>query len=259
MNLKFRKKFNVGSGDMDINYRLTKIAMAKFFQETFAMYCAKNNVAAFDLCKQNIVWVIADLHIEFSEYMPYWSEEFDVEIWISEKTVLRTYVDFKLYYKNNLIAKGDSCWYLLDMQSRRPIKSIDILKDFQICKEKVFPNFEKQLYRIEGEKIAEKEHIVTVRDLDFNYHVNNLSYLWLALETVPTEILKLYSADSYCVKFVKEAYLSDLLVCELYEKDKSFTARIYNKKDMSDVCFVFSKYSDKKLFGRNPREAGVIF
>lgn len=105
MNTKYTRVYTVGCGDMDVNYRLTKIAAAKFFQETFAMNCARHNLAAFDVCKQNLVWVISDLHIEFSSTMPYWSEEFSVEIWISEKTKMRTYCDFQIYYKNNVIAK----------------------------------------------------------------------------------------------------------------------------------------------------------
>ena len=259
MDALFRKKYTVGSGDMDMNYRLTKIAAVKFFQETFAMYCTKYNLAAFDVCDQNIVWVISDLHVEYTSSMPYWTEEFEVEIWISEKTALRTYADFRIYYKGKEIAKGDSCWYLLDKNTRRPIKSQDILSIFPVCEEKVFEQKNKKMYKIEGEKISEKTHTVTVRDLDFNFHVNNLSYIWLALETVPPEILEKYEANSYCVKFVKEAYLEDNLVCELYKQDNNYTARIYNKEDSADVCFVFSKYGDKTDFGRNPREAGVIF
>lgn len=259
MNTKFKRRYTVGSGDMDINYRLTKIAAAKYFQETFAMYCAKNNVAAFDLFEKNIVWVISDLRLEFLDVTPFWSEEFEVEMWVSEKTKIRTITDFRIIYKNKEIAKGDSCWYLLDMQSRRPIKSFDILSAFEVYNEKVFGQNETPLYKIDGEKISAKEHQVTVRDLDFNKHVNNLSYIGLALETVPAELLQKYSAKSYCVKFVKEAYLSDTLVCELYKNENSYTARIFNKNDNADVCFLFAKYKEKTDYCRNPREAGVSF
>ncbi len=256
---KFRRKYTVGFDDMDVNYRFTKIAATKYFQETFAMYCAKNKVAAFDLCSQNIVWVISDLHIAFSDYMPYWSEEFEVEIWISEKSAMRTYADFRIYYKNKEIAKGDSCWYLLDMTTRRPVKSADILSIFGVCDEKVFDKHEKQIYKIEGEKVAEKEHQVTVRDLDFNHHVNNLSYIGLALETAPAELLQKYSVDLYNVKFVQEAYLDEVLVCEIFRLENNITAKISKKSDNSDVCFIKTSFSEKKEFGRNPREAGIVF
>lgn len=259
MNTKYTRVYTVGCGDMDVNYRLTKIAAAKFFQETFAMNCARHNLAAFDVCKQNLVWVISDLHIEFSATMPYWSEEFSVEIWISEKTKMRTYCDFQIYYKNNVIAKGDSCWYLLDMDTRRPVKSDEVLCEFNADDEKVFGCHKKYIYKFEGTRISEKEHEVTVRDLDFNYHVNNLSYIGLTLETVPPVYLEKYCITSYNVKFVHEAYLSDILCCEIYEKDNEILSRIYKKNDNTDVCLISSTYCNKTDFSRNPREAGVTF
>lgn len=259
MTNKYKKIYNVQFSDMDINYRLTKIAAVKFFQETFARYCAKNNVAAFDVVKDNLVWVISDIHIEFMGILPYWSENFEVEIWISEKTTLRTYIDFKINYKNQTIAQGDCCFYLIDTQTRRPVKSIDVVKVFDVVNEKVFPEQNKIKYIFEGEKIAEKEHEVTVRDLDFNYHVNNLSYMGIALETVPAEMLKNYSVNSYCIKFVREAVLGDILVCELFQKDNLIMSRIYNKKNNTDVCLIKARYGEKTEFGRNPREAEVLF
>ena len=256
---KFRRKYTVGFGDIDVNYRLTKIAITKYFQETFAMYCTKNKVAAFDLFSQNIVWVISDLHINFSDYMPYWSEDFEAEIWISEKSAIKTFADFRIYYKNQEIAKGDSCWYLLDVKTRRPIKITNILNVLEVSDEKVFDRHEKQIYKIEGEKVSEKEHQVTVRDLDFNHHVNNLSYIGLALETAPAELIQKYAVNCYNVKFVQEAYLDEILSCEIYRLYNNITAKIYKKKDNSDVCFIKASFSDKKEFGRNPREAGIVF
>ena len=259
MNEKYVKKYTVGCGDMDINYHLTKIAAVKFFQETFALNCAKNNVAAFDVIKQNMVWVISDLHVQFLGKMPYWSEEFEVEMWISEKTKLRTYSDFKICYRGHLIAQGDSCWYLLDMETRRPVKTDGVLDSFAVCDEKVFGSHEKHNYLISGREIAKKEHQVTVRDLDFNYHVNNLSYIGLALETIPPEYLDEYCVFDYKVKFVQEARLSDVLVCEIFENGRNFDIKINQKSDNSDVCFISALCCEKTETGRNPREAGIVF
>ena len=256
---KFVKKYFVGSGDMDINYHLTKIAAAKYFQETFALYCAKNNLAAFDVCDNGLIWVISDLHIEFLESMPYWSEEFFVEMWISEKTISKTFADFRIFHRGKEIAKGDSCWYLLDMNTKRPVKTKEILKPFEVCDEKVFGEREKVIYKTDGEKIAEHEHAVTVRDLDFNHHVNNLSYIGMAMETVPSEYFDKYSVSGYKTKFLKEAFLDDILKCEIFHFGEDFICRIYDKKDNADVCFVIAKYGEKQDKGRNPREYGVIF
>lgn len=255
----YSKKYSIMFGDMDINYKMTKIALAKYFQETFARYCSVNNLAAFDIIQNNLIWVISDLKIEVLGKMPFWSEEFEVKTWISEKTKLRTYVDFEILYKNEIIARGDSCWFILDNKTRRPVKSIDIIEPFELYEKKVFGEHIKEDYNNEGEKIAQKTHEVTVRDLDFNFHVNNLSYLGLALETIPSEYFKEYEIVSYSIKFLKEAHLSDKLNCELYKLENQISARIYDKETSLDVCTIKSKYKKKMDFERNPRAAGVVF
>lgn len=259
MATKYSKKYSLMFGDMDINYRMTKIALAKYFQETFARYCTTKNLAAFDIINENLIWVISDLKIEILGKMPFWSEDFEVELWVSEKTKLRTYVDFVILYKNEIIAKGDSCWFILNADTRRPIKTLELLNPFEVCNECVFKEHIKENYEQEGEKISEKIHTVTVRDLDFNFHVNNLSYLGFALETIPSEYFDKYDISSYSVKFLKEALMSDKLSCELFRKNNELKGRIYNAEDNSDVCVMKAELTDRVDFEKNPRSSGVVF
>ncbi len=259
MNEKFLRKYSLMFGDMDVNYHMTKMAVAKYFQETFARFCAKHNLAAFDVLKDGIIWVVSDLHVEITDRLPMWSEELSVSVWISEVTKMRTYIDFEIKCHEKTVAIGESCFYLLDEKTRRPIKSSDIVSVFGVTEEKVFGEHLKQTYEIQGEKIAEKIHEVTVRDLDFNFHVNNLSYIGISFETAPTDFLEHNEVSSYSIKFLKETHLGDKLGCELYcDKDK-IISRIYDVENKADVCLAWAKYKPRTDFCRNPREAGVIF
>ena len=76
-------------------------------------------------------------------------------LFVSEKTISKTFADFRIFHRGKEIAKGDSCWYLLDMNTKRPVKTKEILKPFEVCDEKVFGEREKVIYKTEGEKIAE--------------------------------------------------------------------------------------------------------
>lgn len=259
MSEKFCRKYSLMFGDMDINYHMTKMAVARYFQETFARYCAKHNLAAFDVLKDGIIWVVSDLRVEILDRLPLWSEEFTVEVWISEITKMRTYIDFRINCQGVVVAHGDSCFYLLDENSRRPIKSSEIVSAFGVTDEKVFGEHEKQSYEISGEKIAERVHEVTVRDLDFNYHVNNLSYIGISFETAPTEFLNNNEVTSYSIKFLQETHLGDRLGCELYQDENKIISRIYNIENNSDVCLAWAKYKERTDFCRNPREAGIKF
>lgn len=259
MTDKFVKKYSLMFGDMDINYHMTKIAAAKYFQETFARYCAKHNLAAFDVLKDGIIWVVSDLKVEILDRLPMWSEEFTVRVWISETTKMRTYIEFEIVCHEKICAKGESCFYMLDEKTRRPIKSIDLVKPFGLIDEKVFGEHIKQNYEILGEKFSEKIHEVTVRDLDFNYHVNNLSYIGIAFETAPADFLEKNEVTTYSIKFLQETHLGDKLGCELYRYGNKIISKIYNTEDDKDVCLAWAKYRERVDFCRNPREAGVNF
>ncbi|MDO5304350.1 MAG: thioesterase [bacterium] len=259
MTEKFSKKYSLMFGDMDINYHMTKMAVAKYFQETFARFCAKHNLAAFDVLKDGIIWVVSDLRAEILNRLPMWSEEFTVRVWISETTKMRTYIEFEIVCHEKIVAKGESCFYMLDEKTRRPIKSMDLVKPFGLIDEKVFGEHTKQNYEISGEKISEKIHEVTVRDLDFNYHVNNLSYIGISFETAPSDFLEKNEITSYSIQFLQETRLGDKLGCELYLDGNKIISRIYNMEDEKDVCLAWAKYRERNDFCRNPREAGVDF
>lgn len=256
---KFAKTYSLMFGDMDINYHMTKMAAARYFQETFARFCAKYNLAAFDVLKDGIIWVVSDLHVEITDKLPMWSEEFSVFVWVSEVTKMRTYIDFEIKCREKIVAKGESCFYLLDEKTRRPLKSSEIVSVFGVIDEKVFGEHSKQSYDIQGDKIAEKAHEVTVRDLDFNLHVNNLSYIGISFETAPADFLENNEVTEYSVKFLKETHLGDKLACELFLNDEKIISRIYDTELSADVCLAWAKYKAKTDFCRNPREAGVSF
>lgn len=236
MTNKYTQVYNVRSLEMDSEYLLKKIEVSRYFQETFALYCKDKKLAAFDIVDKNLLWVISELHIEFTGEMPFWSEEVSVTVWISEITKLRIYADFELKYKGNVIAKGDSLWFILNSQTRRPVNPVDLLKPFEVCEELVFGEHSKFDLVEDGALLFEKNYTVNVFDLDFNHHMNNLKYVLIAVHTLPNEYLTSYSVKSYKIKFLKECFLDDEINCEFYEnKNHSYFVQT-RKSDNVPVC-----------------------
>ena len=52
----YEKEYTIRSVEMDSEYLLKKIDAVRFFQETYALYCKDNKLAAFDLVDKNIYW-----------------------------------------------------------------------------------------------------------------------------------------------------------------------------------------------------------
>lgn len=235
--MKYSHNYNVILDNMDLNeYRLKPISAIMYLQDTFARLCGANRVAAFDLFAYNLIWVVGEFNIEFLSCTPFWSEELTVTIWISELTNLKIYTDYELSYKNKPFAKGNACWFLLNSETKRPVKT-DILSDkFNVVEEYSLGEHKKFVLEPPQEKVNEISHKNNFSDIDFNDHVNNKSYLNIAEATVSKEFKNEYSLKSLYIKFNRESFLGDILNCSTY------TTPVYNTylhkiiKDGKNIC-----------------------
>ena len=214
---KYSQNYIITNDCMDMNYRIKPISVIMYFQDCFARYLTTKNLAAFHIIRDNLYWVVTDLNIVFSDDLPFWSEKINVKIWLSEITKLKIYSDFKLSYDGKVFAKGNSCWYILNSDTKRPVATdfvkdkVDLTGEFAIGEHKKF-NIENP-----DEKINEITHTINISDIDFNKHVNNKSYINLAESTFGDEYKKTHHIKNIQVKFIKESFLKDNLNCVLYK------------------------------------------
>ena len=135
---QYTKTYNVILDNMDLfEYRLRPISAIMYLQDAFARYTATKKMAAYDLFATNQIWIVTEFNIDFVEELPFWSEEIEVNIWISEITKLKVYTDYELKYKNKTFAKGNALWFVIDKETKRPAKTDVVSQRFKVCSELV--------------------------------------------------------------------------------------------------------------------------
>lgn len=244
---KYSQIYTITNDCMDMNYRIKPISVIMYFQDSFARYLTTKNLAAFHIIQDNLYWVISDFNIDFSDDLPFWSEKINVEIWLSEITKLKIYSDFTLSYKGKIFAKGNSCWYILDSNTRRPVSTdlikgkVDLISEFAICEHKKM-TAEKSL-----EKLNEITHTINISDIDFNKHVNNKSYINLAESTFDDDYKKTHHIKNMHVKFIKESFLKDTLICSLYKTETPdlFVNKI--TKNNEEIFYMSAKWAENSI------------
>ena len=104
--------------------------MLMYFQDSFARLMTIHDVAAFDIVNQHRMWVITEVQIDVRPTVTYWSEDFTVELWVSELTSLRIYCDFRILRADDeqLTASGTSQWNILNLDTKR-LETTDFLAD----------------------------------------------------------------------------------------------------------------------------------
>lgn len=260
MENTYIRSFSVRFTDTDTGYKISPVALIQYFQECFALYCTKYNLAAFDIIKDNLLWVISDLKINIQNNFAFWSQNITVKVWISEKTKLKTFLDYEFYNENNeLLAKGDSCWYLIDKNTRRPVQSDIITQEMPLNEKTVFGIHDKRSYIVNGDKISENKHNISITDLDFNNHVNNLTYIKFAISSLPADILKENKIDEILVKFLHESFLNNVLFCNVIsnKEENILLASIKNETENAEACLVKMHYSEQTSKETNMRDKNI--
>ncbi len=243
----FSQNYFVTNDCMSIDYKLTPIGVIMFFQDCFAQYMTTKNIAAFDIIDDNMYWVVSEFNVEFEEDAPFWSEKIDVNVWISELKKLRLYADFELTHRGKTFAKGNSCWYILSTETHRPLAIDKIAGCFPINEKLMLGEHTKISFDIPVEKISEYTHKINLGDIDFNNHVNNKSYINIAESTISKGYRDKHSLKNLTVKFIKESFLYDELVCSTYKTDdkNTFIHRITKFDD--PVCEIKTQWQEKTL------------
>ncbi|MCR4965626.1 MAG: hypothetical protein K6A41_08230 [Bacteroidales bacterium] len=214
---KFTQRYTVTANEMDNQYRISQNAFLLFFQDTFARYFGKIHMAAFDLVKENKLFIINELEMKINPVEVFWTEEIDVTMWVSELTPLRIYSDF-CFHKvrtGELIGQGSSCWCLINSETHR-LERIDPYFDrITVVPEMMTETHKKMRFPSEGEQLMQVSHKVNMLDLDFNGHVNNRSYLSIAMLTATPEFLATNRTKHFVIHWLRETYLDDTMTCTL--------------------------------------------
>ena len=242
---KYTQTYSVILDDMEMQqHRLRPISAIMYLQDTFARYCATRGMAAYDLKQKGQYWVISELNMHVLAPLPFWSEEIKVELWFSEISKLKVYADFKLYYNDQVVAKGETLWLILDAQTKRLVRADEMAAKFIVCEEKVFGTRIKMALASPTEEVSAMTHVVNLSYIDFNNHVNNKSYLHIAAMSLPETLRQTHTLQTVQVRFNKETFLGDVLSCHVFKTDtpNQYVHRI--DKDGVLVCDVVTTWQE---------------
>lgn len=242
----FQQQYTILASDMDITYHITPNAIMLYFQDCFARYLTSRRLAAFDIIKQNKIWVITDFEVNFKKEKPVWAEGITVELWFAEISSVRSYVDYRMYDKTGeIFAEGSSCWVIIDSVTKRPFASLEMLNANGIFGADKGKN--KIAAPLSNKKVfyQQVQHQVNVTDLDFNGHVCNRSYLSIAMSTAPIEFIKTTTPTRFTIKFVRESFMGEVLTCNVSkaeDKDYVYWHSIVNAQG-KEICTIYSEWT----------------
>lgn len=240
---------------MDTAYRMTPNAVLLYYQDCWARYMSRLHMAAFDLVHKNRIWVITEFNSWWEERDAYWSQDVEVRVWNSEVTGLRLYAEFVMTKPDGTpVAHGYGCWTLLDIESHRPVA----ISELGIDESRLYGEEKHGKIRIPAgqQMLHQVEHRVNPINLDFNGHVNNRTYLNIAMQSAFSYQQSVISGQQSAVsgqqklknltiRWLRETFLGDTLVCRLWQTEQPNTFLHVISKDDVAVAQIYSELTDR--------------
>lgn len=240
------KTYTVTFADIDQYYNITINAILCYFQDNIARYLASWRIGPHDAVSRGMNWMINEFHAYMSGSMPLWSENVEVEVWISELSGVRVYADWKMRdVRGHEFARGESTWLLVDTQTRKPVRCLDISELIALYDAADACRHARYQFREGGAYMRSLRHTVTAMDLDFNGHNNNQNYVHLAVAMIPERFVAEHSLREVHVKFTRETFLGDGLECALYDMSGGEYLSMVKTADGSPACRILSLWEGK--------------
>ena len=163
-------------GDVDRSDRLTFSAAFGFFQDVAIDHAEALGVGREAMAGSGRAWILARMSVRVDR-RPAFTETLRVRSWPRALDRLFTLRDFDILDENgDRVIRARSGWLVIDPEKRRPLRPDPVMEGIPLGTVDALPFPPPQLAP-QPEMTELWRHRVGYDDLDFNGHVNNISYI----------------------------------------------------------------------------------
>lgn len=210
----FEEKFKVGMEDVNRNNEATNRAILAFLEDVACSHSTSIGFGPLKVNETGTVWILLDWKVEIIK-RPLYNDIINVKTWSRKIDRVAAYRDFEIYSEaGDLLVIGTSRWFLMDVNTRRPIRlTEEHVAAYQTEENKKV--FEEEMSKVlEPEKFEySKKYSLQRRDIDMNNHMHNLNYLDVAYEVLPEEVYKNNNFNNIIIEYKKEIVYGDEITC----------------------------------------------
>ncbi len=203
------REFDITIGNSDLFGRLKVSELFRFMQESAAMHAGILGVGMDEMMGKNITFVLVRVKIEINE-MPAIGRTINLKtfpVGMNRHFFIR---DFVISTGGVEFAKARTCWLVMDLKSRRPVKADNPAIEMAPALEGEKPPEVPQKPVSGGNETKFNEIRVGYSLIDILGHVNNTRYMEWVEDCMGTDFFKNNRSYSITLNFS----------CELVENDK---------------------------------------
>jgi acyl-ACP thioesterase len=200
----WRETFPVRFGEIDKSDRLTLDAMFRFFQEAAISHAENLGVGLQDMSRTGLVWIISRMSA-MVDRRPKHGEKITVRSWPRGSEKLFALRDYDIRDKDDIaVVSVGSCWIIVDIEKRRPLRPQSVMNNLPKNEGRQAISWTPAglSERSNLQKTAERRALYT--DLDYNGHVNNVSYIQWIEDAVDPRLLEKAGKMRFDINYLNE-------------------------------------------------------
>lgn len=222
--------------ETDSEGKLSLPALLNYFQDCTTFHSEELGVGVNYMKQAKQVWVLAAWQIIIKRF-PTFGET--VEIGTAP-------YDFKGFLgsrnfwmkdgKGNYLAKANSMWSLLSMETGRPVAASQEIIDTYGMEPRLEMHYAPRKILVPEGGTAMEPITVKKQHLDTNHHVNNGQFICMAMDYVPEG----FEVKQLRAEYRQQAFLNDVLYPVVFVQDNIYTVVLSDDKRKPYVIVEFS-------------------
>ena len=232
----WREIHSVRFGEIDKSDRLTLSAVLQSFQEAAICHAENLGVGREDMARTGRVWILSRMSVQV-ERRPKYCETVTIRSWPRGGEKLFAMRDYDIRDKDNIpVVSARSAWLVVDIERRRPLRPQSVMDNLpQNEGQDAFAPGAAAISERGNLSLASDKHAAERKALytciDYNGHVNNVSYIKWIEDALNPELLE--KADKMRLDI---NYLNEITAGEVTE---IYSARIDDESAASTCAFAF--------------------
>ncbi|MCL2042711.1 MAG: thioesterase [Treponema sp.] len=211
------EKLSIWSENQEVRFRavdtsdsMTLSAVFDFFQEAAISHAENLSVGRSDMARANQVWILSRMSVQIDR-RPKYGEIITVRTWPRGGEKLFALRDYDIRDADgNAAVRARSCWVIIDREKRRPLRPQSVMSLMPL--NEGLDSLSAAVGLEENtllQKTAERRAMYT--DMDYNGHVNNVSYIRWIEDALDSSLLENAQYMRLDINYLNEVLLNEVI------------------------------------------------
>lgn len=244
MKTKLTKELNISTYSVDADGNIRVPMLCYYMQDIASEHADELEIGFHHLMQHNWIWVLTALRLKVIQY-PQWNTRLNLSTWPTHKERFYYYRDFQFTnHEGENLAIGSTQWIVIDLNTRRPIRSELPFEHAFDYGEPVFEDkFKKiKLPDIEADNQSYQVHYL---DLDINKHVNNVRYVEWIIQSLSSEYLERNQLNELQIYFLNEAQMNQHILIRNFEDNATRFHTMIREEDNKEIIRARTMWNTK--------------